>query len=332
MFLLVSSEDKKCNHFSHILHIYLRSMEDFQNLTATSVTLAESRFLFGVTIIVMLAAFCGNTILIVSILRKEALRHSSNFLLANIALSDLLTTLFGMPSFGVRLLWPDFLPSREIFCKICLFLFITCTSSSLTTLQCLSFNRYLMITKPRFVFDRFFSKKKTIVMVAMIWVWSGTSIYMTIFVCGTMENTQTLHGCYFKEGDLRSWVCLSVVLVISVIACLIIMPTFFFLTLVTIRKSRNRVGNSQTSGVNQGSFSKEEVVITKMMIVILILFIICWIPYSTVHFINFRKLHSSRLNFIVATFTLMNTAINPVICIWFYKPIQRSIYEMISLN
>lgn len=304
-------------------------MEELQNITLKSAPLPEGGLLFSVTMVIVILALSGNSIVILSILRKEALQHSSNILLVNMALSDLLTTLSGIPSFGLRLIWPDFLPQREAFCKVWLFIYIMCTCSSLTTLQCLSLNRYLMITKPRFVFERFFSKRKTVLAVVSIWIWSAASIYLMMFACGSVENSPSMDGCYLKEGHFRSWMCLSVILVISVIACIVIMPTFFFLTLMTIRKSRIRVA-SQPNGGTGGSLSKEEIVITKMMVVILALFVLCWIPYSMVHFVNFRKFHSKRLNFTVAIFALLNTAVNPFIYIWFYKPIRKSIYEMIS--
>lgn len=289
-------------------------------------------FLFGSTIAIVIFASIGNVMVVLSIIRKRTLHQSANVLLVNLALADFLTTVCSIPSLGLRYLWPNFLKEQQSSCEIWLLLLMTCMCSSMTSMQCISINRYIFITKSRILYDRFFSIRRTFAMAVIIWVWSGASIFLTLFVCGTMEYSSSLGGCYLKEGDHRSWFCLFAVIVVSVVLCIFIMPSFSILTLNAIRNSRKRVQDNPLSkmGKQKQVISKEELAVTQMMLMVLGLFLICWIPYSAVHFWSYRKYPPKAVNFSVSVVALLNTAVNPFIYAWMNRPIRNSMIEMVS--
>ncbi|XP_071832581.1 melatonin receptor type 1B-A-like [Apostichopus japonicus] len=289
-------------------------------------------FLFESTLMIVVLASVGNIMVIISIIRKKALHHSANILLVNLALADFLTTVCSIPSLGLRYLWPDFLRERQTLCETFLLLLMVCMCSSMTSMQCISINRYIFITKTRATYNRFFGTRKTSVMAMVIWIWSGVSIFLTLHVCGTLEYSTSLGGCYLKEGDPRSWFCLLAVILASVVLCIFIMPTFSLLTLNVIRESRKRVRDNlcSTKDGQKQTISKEEVAVTQMMLTVLGLFLICWIPYSAVHFWSYEKYPPKAVSFTVSVFALLNTAVNPFIYAWMNKPIRKSLIEMIS--
>lgn len=278
-------------------------------------------------------ACVGNVGIILSIIQKKALQHSANILLANMAFADFLSTLCLLPSLGVRFISSEFLKERETFCEIWLLLLMASMCSSLTSMQCISINRYMFITKPRHAYDRFFSGRKTVIIVVIIWIWSTVIIYLTLFVCGNLEYSETLNGCYYQEGHPRSWVCLAMVIIISIFLCIFIMPTFSCLTLKAIHRSRKQVqqhSSTASSSTPRQIFSKEELAITKMILIVLAMFLICWLPYSIAHFTSYKHFPSRLLSYIVIVFALINNAVNPLIYAWMNKPIRKSLVEMVS--
>lgn len=126
---------------------------------------------------------------------KRDLRKSSTVLLFNLALSDLLVTVFYMPFVIATLAAEEWLIGRtdsvkEGFCQFNGFISTYSNSVSVNILAAISFDRFLFIVKPQ-VHERWMTWKVTLWIVISIWV----SPWLLLLFCYTNVGIEGIfHG------------------------------------------------------------------------------------------------------------------------------------------
>ena len=121
--------------------------------------------------VMVIVNIVGNSLTIVSFCTDSKLRTLNNFYLFNLAITDLVIGFVCLPLYAVHTLM-DFWPFGSVFCKIYNVLdFTVCTESSLTIL-CISIDRLLMVKMSPGVYMRKVTKRRTVVVIVVSWIFS----------------------------------------------------------------------------------------------------------------------------------------------------------------
>ncbi|XP_071832579.1 kappa-type opioid receptor-like [Apostichopus japonicus] len=280
--------------------------------------------------IVLIIGVTGNILVLLSLILVKQLHTTSNALIANLSVADLGSLFTGM----LTIIWGMFVGrplSNGPMCPISLHVTFVCVFTSLNTLQCIAFDRYLMITRPRQVYRKIFSRSGTLVAVCGTWSLSALTTVLTLSVCGDTEYVVPIQACYLKNEDTRSWWCLSGLLVWACTSCMVLIPFLFVLTFRKIRMSRRRVEvSSERDGNRHAMFSREEIAVTRMMLVVYLAFLVCWCPMLVAHLIHYANFDNLVLHYASCIMVLFNSAINPIVYAGVNKRLRRSFVDLVQ--
>jgi len=155
----------------------------------------------AVTILFFLIAFPWNLFIIVSILWKRLLKQPAHLLILNLAITDLLTTVFIMPINITSEVALEYIfgPSDFVRCQICQtsIIFTTLTLVSLHNIALLSLDRFLFIYIPM-RYKKIVTVRYTIAILLAVWVLCIVLSIPPLFGFGELRLSTTIGNCFFS--------------------------------------------------------------------------------------------------------------------------------------
>lgn len=276
-------------------------------------------------VVMMITGTVGNVLVITAIAKTKKLRIWPNALLVNMALADLGVCCLVIPIM-VRRNLPNSVRVVSLFwCQMAFYLNILFCGVSLGTLYSISLTRYILITKPKHVYMKYCTKRGTITI--LVWVWSSTVTltFLPVLGFGTIEYFGPLNGCHIKENDSLSWWYMTLLLLLGVLSCVLIIPSAYILIFMRIHKSRKRVrdskeysrqcsdGRSVTSRRREQYFSKEELAVTRMMVIACLAFVVCWLPFTVNHLVSYSSFKGPVFSRVASICAVAHSVCNPII-------------------
>ncbi|XP_068759578.1 beta-1 adrenergic receptor-like [Montipora capricornis] len=228
-------------------------------------------------IVLNLLSLMGNTLVCISIYRNTRLRTTTNLYITALAISDLLSAVFVMPlSIGVLV------SGRWIFgevgCSFHSFFAVFTAFVSPLTMGLTALNRYVRMCRPGREYHKFFSRKKTLALLASVWVFVAcynglpviAGVQKSIFVPGYATCSV---GHLSETGSLIHY---GIVIPLFIITPLTI--TVFSYVKVAKKIQQHKM---ETSSLRQTStiVSAREIRISKSIFFVVFAFMICWIPF-----------------------------------------------------
>lgn len=283
----------------------------------------------GVTLVV---GTCGSFLVLTAICFFKRLHTTSNALIANLSISDFGALVVGFVTIILGLFYGEVLAENDWVCSMLIHVAFLFVFTSLGTLQCIAVDRYLIITKPRQIYRQYFSRLGTGVVLLGTWLIAAFLVVISFTICGEATYVNEINACYINNMDTKSWWCLTAVLLVACFTCMISIPLFFVLTFCKIRKTRRKV---EASAVNKHNIknqvlSKEEVAVTRMMLVVYITFLVCWLPMLIVHLVHYNKFPSYILHYSTCILALFNSALNPVVYAGMNRLLRRSFVKIVK--
>ncbi|XP_022784260.1 orexin receptor type 2-like [Stylophora pistillata] len=221
--------------------------------------------------VTMIVAMQGNILLIYIVWKKRETRTLTSFLFVNMAVADLLVTVFHMPVSMAHFYVTGFTGTfGNIFCRLLFYLEDVCTAASIFSLIVMAFDRYFAVVYPlkRMIW---FRRAKHILPV--IWIASWTFMAVTPF--SYMANDSNGKCSYTNEHIPRVafWTYL---LVINYILPLTII-CFLYITIARKIWFHEIPGQVETSRVQpDGQIPTKKVLRT--LIIVVVVFAVCWLP------------------------------------------------------
>ena len=295
--------------------------------TSSAITIAKCFFI----VLFILLALVGNIGVLLVIRLYKNLRTIPNCFIASLAVADSLYAIFGSTTLVVTAA-----AEKWVFGdKYCYFIGVTNTwfcTASIWTLVAISINRYLALTKS---FKRqVFTYKKVFSMILGIWISSLILSLAPLF--GWNRIIIGTNFCLFDGMAETSYpfVLISLDFVLPALA----LPIFYFKIFSSVKRHHHKISdtvhrfssklfinssNTVTPAKNspniydqmQFSETRREIRITFMLLVVVIAFYICWIPFligSILYVFDAESRNFDLLTFGIVVAS-MNGAINPFI-------------------
>lgn len=279
-------------------------------------TLAVQISKTGLYVLIISLSLLGNTLVIFTIFKNHHMRNITNLFIANLACSDLLITFLGMPNMITQLYLYDKWIFGQFICKIVVFFQSVSVASSVLTLLAITKDRFVAIVfpfKPRMEFCR------AAVILAIIWLTALGVMAPLLYAMRVQVNNQGYEVCVEDWSPAFNPSTTPRNYTVILFVCLYLIPLLTMAILYSIigwKLWRRKSLGQQVNDVNPAQTAKKKVI--KMLIIVVIVFAVCWLPLYVYQFIVFFALHRLRCfdsNYVFYFVSLFlchaNSAINP---------------------
>ena len=253
-----------------------------------------------VYIITMIVALAGNTLLIYIVWKKPATRNLTSFLFVNMAVADLLVVIFQMP------ISIAFFYFHQIPCGLYYPAFVS-TAASIFCLTVMAFDRYFAVVYP-FRSSIWFRRPKIITPV--IWISSMALMSVAVVVFKLIDG-----ACHFDGTVISPVAFWSYILVITYLLPLAIICILYII--IAAKLWLHEVPVDHHVGENQRKQEIPKKKVIRMLIVIAVVFAVCWLPVHVYQMDEYLKMGASwpyALIYFCYWLSQANSAINP----WLY--------------
>ncbi|XP_061077045.1 blue-sensitive opsin-like isoform X2 [Conger conger] len=314
---------------------YIPIALDTSNITALSPFLVPQDHLGSPGLYMSLAAFMFvlfvvgtaiNTLTIICTAQYKKLRSHLNYILVNLAVSNLLVSVVGSFTAFYSFSYRYFILGPTA-CKIEGFMATLGGMVSLWSLAVIAFERYLVICKP--IGNFAFKGPHAFTGCVITWVFAlgaagpplfGWSRYIPEGLqCSCGPDWYTIGNKYNNESYVMFLFCFCFAVPFTMIV-------FCYGQLLFTLKSAARAQEQSAST------QKAEREVTKMVVVMVLGFLVCWLPYAS--FALWTVLHRGeafdlRLASLPSCFSKASTVYNPVIYVFMNKQFRSCMMKLI---
>ncbi|XP_047984950.1 neuromedin-U receptor 2-like [Leguminivora glycinivorella] len=269
----------------------------------------------------------GNVCTCAVIIRDRSMRTPTNCYLFNIAIADLLTTLF-IP-FEMYVMWaPEAYPFGQVGCIVHFLVWECLSNCSLLTIAAFTVERYLAVSRP-FLRQKLTLKPRVYKIVAVNWLVSaGFSIPDVFLTRLYQKNDQTY--CY-------TMLPFHLKLVIATEMCVFfVMPmTIIFVLYILIAiKIKSMKASNGTSPVNGKQYRDKTIM---MLAAVAATFFFCWFPVSLLRLVMISPLHNwanydkmvRTLRYLCLVNVYIYTAVNPILYSLMSRKFSRAFKDLL---
>ena len=258
-------------------------------------------------ILIVIAGIFGNSLFITVVRKRRSMYTTTNFLLANVAVSDIISLVFCVPGFVLRFFEH---PRGSIGSFLCKFVTmhhiagITLLVSGLT-LTVISVERYNALLRPM---DLRLKLEKRRVAIAICLIW-GVSIAFVLPLFIEQKYVDEFKACYMDWKNSTSqvyWALLATTVGIS-----LSIMTFCYFQIVKALYFENILPPNESSS-EQDTKDKQKII--TILITVTVLFFICFLPFIIVSAVNI----STKSVLYKLSYFLVYTSccVNPVVYIF----------------
>ena len=276
--------------------------------------------------LIFLVALVGNTVIGIIVYKTKTMRKPSNFLIANMAMSDLVIPIFWIPR-DIQLLYIDSWliggPLGQALCKLVSFLPEVSIVVSIQSLVLIAVDRFGAVVFP--LRSPLISSKLCPFFILASWIIAMAVYSPYLFAFKLVEYPGGLMcALSWKEvfGESSSYENYVVSVVMIFISIPLVLIAILYIIIYIKLKSQKTPGE-QSANAGQQRQQRERNVL-KLAVAIVLGFAVCWLPNSIYWFLDFfaPNIWSCGFQyFVIFAFFVnrVNCALNPCICFIFCK-------------
>ncbi|XP_013780259.1 probable G-protein coupled receptor 83 [Limulus polyphemus] len=285
----------------------------------------EVLVIFFYTLIIIISVF-GNGLICYTVLQRGGRRTKINILIVNLSISDLLMTVLNIPFNVARLLLPNW-PFGQVMCGLLPFVQVTTVYVSSFTMVCIAIDRYRAIVHPLMPRKRTGNTR----IISVIWILAallaiGHAVFnkvLKVFSYRLMMRCRVVYPSPAEE--YRKWHTFITTLTQYVIP--LAMTTVAYGRVVVRIWRRETIGDVTEQQLASQLQAKRRTI--KMLILVGIVFAICWLPLNLYHLIiDFNLspefLPSTTYFFMFHWLAMSSVCYNPFIYCWLNKHFRTS--------
>uniref|UniRef100_A0A182W5H5 G-protein coupled receptors family 1 profile domain-containing protein n=1 Tax=Anopheles minimus TaxID=112268 RepID=A0A182W5H5_9DIPT len=308
---------------------------------------------------VALMAIFGNTLVIVAFKTERRLRRRTNFYIVSLASADLLVGTLGIP---FAILASIGIPRNLHACLFTISLLVVLCTISIFCLVAVSIDRYWAILHP-LAYSRNMRTKTTLYIISMCWLVGSIIGFLPLF--GWHEDP-TEDACLFVK--VMNYDYLVFLYLVTIIIPAVLLLAFYMHIYRVIVKQRKQIlsvnsidsrftanlASMEDSNIAQSmrcskrrtkkdncngtmlrvlrAAQNREVKATQNLSVIVLFFMICWMPLHTINcivaFCPQCHIHAPVMLFVI-TLSHLNSALNPLLYAYHLKDFRAALKKLI---
>ncbi|CAF4813810.1 tachykinin-like peptides receptor 99D isoform X1 [Pieris napi] len=273
----------------------------------------------------------GNLVVIWIVLANKRMRSVTNYFLVNLSIADAMMSTLNVTFNFTYMLYSDW-PFGHFYCKFCQFVAVLSISASVLTLMAISIDRYVAIMSP---LRQRLGKRATLGIAAAIWAISCV-VSSPNFLYFTTETD------LLPDGNVRR-ICfpdwpdgITTRSQLEYVYNVMFMLLTYFLPIMSMSYTYSKVGVELWGSKSIGECTQRQLDnvkskrrVVKMMIVVVVIFAVCWLPFH-VYFIvtsyypdvvNYEYIQEIYLG--IYWLAMSNSMYNPIIYCWMNSKFRR---------
>lgn len=296
----------------------------------------------------------GNTLIIVVVLRHKQMRTTTNFYIVNLAVADILVTIFCTWVHLVNNLNNNNWVLGGFFCKFNTFSQVLCLVASVLSLTLIAYDRFFGIV---FALKAHMTNRKARFSIGVIWLCSFIIAAPLLWFRELKErqwldyterwcdDTWPVETKLVPGSNITLHYMPSRTIYFTFVSAVLYFFPMIVMTIaysVIIRKLRSSTipGERVNSGYEAQQKTKRKVI--AMLVTIMAVFGVCWLPYQIV--LLYSELRETRerlgdwyftMQFLAGCFAYSNSALNPLIYAGFNKNFKqglRGVWQTVSCH
>lgn len=294
-------------------------METNSTSSPSGITLTMASMSVGV-VLVALAIFAGNMLVIASVLLNRRLQTRTSAFITSLAISDLLIALLVVPLIIISNVFGPNMPSHQgmEYCHATISVAVSLMFNAVANLGAVSLDRYLAIIKP-LRYKVIMRRRVMTAIIASIWIFS--SFFGFVPYLGWREVVKRTKGIYCQVSLNLKREYIVTICVLATIPSIFMLIAYYkiFRTArmhaIRITAAVNSIMvNYSDCGVTISTLMKETKA-TKMVALVLGSFIVFWTPLFVIMIIDIVKENyvNSYIYAGSVMFATLNSALNPAI-------------------
>ncbi|KAK3708590.1 hypothetical protein QZH41_002420 [Actinostola sp. cb2023] len=283
-------------------------------------------------IIVFPVALLGNSLVLFVVYRHQSLRNALNLLIVNMAIADLIVTIFIMPYSLVYLFIQNLWFSGifgDILCRTVHFSLTASIGASIFTLITMTLDRFISIV---FVWRKSLTLGSSKLVLVSIWVLSfamfgfNLRVYRVDFIFGG-------YRCYPSFSDFPPE--FPKIFAICLFVFLYAIPLLLMAVLYSI--ICHKLFKQKMAGGGDREIDKKKKRVIHMLITCTVFFALCWLPLHILHYHIYFDIETYRCFHplvVLGGFWLghANSALNPCLYVIFNKTFRMAFLKALHLN
>lgn len=282
-------------------------------------------------IIVIIGSLVGNSCIVAVVFKNHRMRTPVNFFVVNMAISDLMITVFFMPRMLTRIFygveWQVSGLAGLILCKISPSMQELCSCLSVLLFMAISVDRFFAVVFP---LKKIITQRVAYGMIAGIWFIALAARFPSFYYL-TLYYYRTNVYCtiIFKNNEVLKDVYqhFSFVIFYAVPLCIVVI---LYTAVIVALKKRKRPG--ATSLTQQNNQLKRTQRVLKMLVTVVINFSICWFLYFCLPvFLPYMDFQTACDIFFPRFFLChLNCAFNPLVYLISIENYRRGMRNIFS--
>ncbi|CAF0941958.1 unnamed protein product [Adineta steineri] len=245
------------------------------SLHADTFVLFAGHLLIVFYCLIFILGFLGNSAVIFVAIRKRKYRNVTNCYVMNLAFADLLFLILSIP-YTTYLGLVDSYPFGNIICRIYMYLAYVFLLATCHTLAAMSIDRYLYIVLPSSKLQ--WRTSNTAFSVCLI-IWASSLGLIVPYHITSHVMSSNLKTC--GVNDQKNFlVCFLVFCSYYAVPLLIIIVCYTKLAMHVMQSNRTIVNQMNSKNIPK-FLKKKQRRVTKMVIVVTLVFAMCWLPIHT---------------------------------------------------
>uniref|UniRef100_K7FPC1 Opsin 4 n=1 Tax=Pelodiscus sinensis TaxID=13735 RepID=K7FPC1_PELSI len=281
----------------------------------------HAHYTIGTVILVVgITGALGNFLVIYAFCRSKSLRTPANMFIINLAISDFLMSITQAPIFFATSLHKHWIFGKK-GCELYAFCGALFGITSMITLMAIALDRYFVITRP-LASIVVMSKKKALIILLAVWLYSLAWSLPPFFGWSAYVPEGLLTSCSWDyvtfTPSVRAYTMLLFCFVFFIpLIAIIYSYVFIFKAIKNANMAVQNIG-SDGNKVSQRQYQKmkNEWKMAKIALIVILLFVISWSPYSAVAlvaFAGYSHLLTPFMNTIPAVIAKASAIHNPII-------------------